>query len=46
MAEQFNPKRDDEEMGRTNEEDMTGSTADDEFEDIEDIDEDEDDLES
>jgi hypothetical protein len=49
MAEKSDPKNHDyEEMGRMNEEDVTGSANDDEFEDIDDAeeDEDEDDLES
>jgi hypothetical protein len=46
MADEFDPKHDYEETGRSNEEDATGKADEDEFEDIDDTEEDEGDLES
>jgi hypothetical protein len=49
MADELDPRNRDEEIGRTNEEDITGSADDEEFEDIDEADdeenEDEDDIE-
>jgi hypothetical protein len=48
MADQIDPKDPDEEMGRTNPEEITGTADEDdeEFEDIDETDSDEDELES
>jgi hypothetical protein len=46
MADEFDPKHDYEEMGRTSEEDVTSEADDDEFVDVDDTEEDEDELES
>ena len=39
MADELDPMKKNEEMGRTNEEDITGSADDEEFDDLEDEDE-------
>jgi hypothetical protein len=46
MADEFDPKHDYEETGRSTDEDATDTADDDEFEDLEDTEEDEGDLES
>jgi hypothetical protein len=45
MADQNDPRDQDEEMGRTNEEDLTGSADDEEFDDDDETDDDETDNE-
>lgn len=46
MADELDPMNENEEIGRTNEENITSSADDDEFEDIDELEDDEDDLES